>query len=508
MGKEKFKYENSVLWIKKYEIILVWVGLTFVLFLFLNATGTLFSGFHLQDDREYLLLDESIKKVGFFKTLTSYMMDDLSIRFRPMWPFLKLIDTYFFMDHFGILSIKNAVVVSTSATCFYAYAKKMDLNCFFSMVFPAIILLGNQQTSVFWRLGTQEPVGILLFSFCMLSTWYLANKSTLPRKILFVILLALLSLIKESFLACVPGFFVLLFSLYVRNQKISNATFKETIRLFLKSYIIEMVILISMLLIESYILIFKTGLNRIGYAGFKASDGIFYYLEGIYLEITRVFFPYFVLLVVFILFVQMSWGVKIKLADAFEVCFAVYILLSQLVIHAKCGMYERYFLPATVGVAYMVIILGYRYINDKQRKLVYAEYLLMFLLYVSVPLPAKAKEFTMQADNFQELISDIVEHTSSDAKIILCSGNDFKEFDESCMNYLAHYYGYYDFSYLEDYTSDYSEIYSADVLFGVAGSTQGTIVDKAGLSKEDWRIHETDNYEIAIKITLQEVKND
>ena len=312
------------------------------------------------------------------------MAKDLSIRFRPIWSLLRVFDTYLFMDHYGIFSIKNAIVMSSSATCFYLFAKKMNLNCFFSIMFPLVILLG-EQSAVFWRLGPQESGGMLLFSLCMLATWYLENNSTVIRRILFIILLILLSLQKESFLVCIPDFFVLLFSLYIRNRKDNDIKFSNHFVKFIKCYFFEILISFLIVIVELCVIIFFVGTNSIGYAGFSAKDGIFYYLEGIYLELTRTFLPYLVLLIGFILFIQVIYRKGlIKLADILEFVFCAYIVLSQLVVYAKSGMYERYLLPATVGVAYVAIIQGYRYIHEVCVRegrvyIAYAELVILFL---------------------------------------------------------------------------------------------------------------------------------
>lgn len=481
------------------EYLIVWLLFTTILVLFLDKMGTLFSGFHLQDDVNYIRIRGLAEEHGFINGIFQYMLGDLKLRFRPLWTFFRAIDGILFLDHLGIIALKNAIIISTGFTLNYIFAKKMGVNKFFSLVFACIIILGRQ-SAIIWRLGPQEATGALLFSLCLLLTYFLSQKPSLFLKILFGISTTLLSLQKESFLVCVPSFFLLLF-LFSFGEGLKKENFWYNVRCFFKIYFVNIIFTLSILIVEAFIILKYVGTNSIGYAGFNVNDSILIYLDGIYTSLRRTCFPYLVLLALFLLFFQIVCSKKdLHLSFFLELLFCTYIMVAQLITYAKIGVYERYLVPFVFPVAYIVIIMGYRYFKNNSRiYLGYKQALILFLLYISWHIPDDAKAFSLQSQNFQEIISDIVTNFSPNAKIILCSDKKYAEFDISCEAYLQYFYGFNNISYIEDYSNDYSKIAEADILWGVSGEAQTAIVNHAKLDKNNYRIHQTTNYEIAVK---------
>ncbi|MBR3606523.1 MAG: hypothetical protein IKL51_02975 [Lachnospiraceae bacterium] len=495
----KCPYLNFSISRQTLEYLIIWTSFTIFLVLFLDKMGTLFSGYHLQDDQDYIKIQRHISAYGIWGGILQFMKNDLSIRFRPLWSFFRSLDSILFIEHFGIIALKNAVIISTASSLNYVFARKMGVSRFFSLFFCALIILGRQ-SAVIWRLGPQEGVGTLFFSLSLLLTYNLANNRSLLNKVFFYFSLLLLSLQKECFLVCVPAFFLLLF-IFTFKDTLSKNNFIENVKLFFHYFLGNIICTIITLLIESFIILKYVGTNSIGYAGFSASDHISVYLEGIYTSLRRTCFPYLILIILFFLFFQLICSKKVlNLSFFLELIFCAYIMSTQLVTYAKIGIYERYLLPFVFGVGYLTIIMGYRYFKNQYRvKFCYTQALIVFILYISWHIPNDAKAFTLQSENFQEIVSDITSNYSTDSKIILCSSQEYGEFDISCKAYLEHFYGYSDITFIEEYSNDYSQIGEADILWGVAGEAQTAIVHKAKLDKSQYRIHQTTNFEIAVK---------
>lgn len=496
----KCPYFNIYISRQTLEYLIVWTLFTFSLVLFLDQMGTLFSGYHLQDDQDYIKIQRHVSEYGIWGGILQFMKNDLSIRFRPLWSFFRSLDSILFIEHFGIIAFKNAVIISTAFTLNYIFARKLGVSRLFSLFYCTLIILGRQ-SAVIWRLGPQEGVGTLLFSLSLIFTYNLANKRSLLNKVLFYLSLLILSLQKESFLVCVPAFFLLLF-IFTFNENLSKDNFIKNIKLFFQYYWGNILFTIITLFIESFIILAYVGTNSIGYAGFSTADPISIYLEGIYTSLRRTCFPYLILILLFFLFFQLICSKKdLDLSFFLELIFCSYIIATQLVTYAKIGIYGRYLLPFVFGVGYLTIIMGYRYFKAKSRlKLCYIQALIVFILYISWHIPNDAKAFALQSENFQEIVSDITSNYPTDAKIILCSGSDYKEFDISFKLYLEHFHGYSDITYIDEYSSDYSQIAEADILWGIAGTAQTAIVHKAKLDKNNYMIHQTTNYEIATKV--------
>lgn len=500
LEKKKVKSEVSKIryLLEKYEAIVFWMILSFLMVIFLDKMGTLFSGYHLVDDQNYININKGLMSHGLKEQLLRSVRGDFGLRFRPLWSFTRVLDTYFFMDSYGILSLKNAMVITTSASLFFYYARRKGVSRTYACLFGFFTFLGNQ-AAVLWRLGPQEPVGLLLFSLALIATDLLAKKKSILRSSFFVVILTLLTLQKETFLACMPGFYLLLFSSFLKEEE-RERSFVSSLWKFILRYKIEILCCVTVLIAEAYFISNFVGKNYIEYVGLGVSDSIFQKLEGI-LDILRgPFLPYLLFLFAFFLFFQQVWKKEdFQLSNLIEVLFPIYIILIQLIIHAKSGMWERYLIPAVIGVAYIAIILGHKYFHkDKRLTLVYLQLMLIFLLNRGWSLPAQAKDFALQSQNFEELIGDVLSNVSPDANILLCSEPGNVEIDYSFSLYLDYYYDYNNFSYLSDQEDEVKAIREADLLFGLPGTVQSKLILE-GVNKADYRVHQTTHYEIAVK---------
>ena len=495
------KWEKHKRFFDKYEAIIYWIFISFILVIFLDKMGTLFSGYHLVDDHNYISINKGISENGLMTQLLISMQKDFGIRFRPLWTFLRVLDTYFFMDRYGILSLKNALVISTAVSLLFYYSRKKGVSRICASLFGFFIIFGNQ-AAVLWRLGPQEPVGLLLFSLALVATDLLSNRKNIFRSSFFVCILILLTLQKESFLVCVPGFFLLLFSSFLEeNEKNGeNISFFKLVKKFIVKYKMEIIFCVTLLVIEAYFITTKVGLNSIGYAGFDTENGISYYIKGILNILQKRFLPYVFFIFAFSLFLQQIWEKKdFTKANLIEILFPLYIIGIQLVVYAKSGMSERYLIPAVIGVGYIAIILGYKYLHRNKRLFfAYLQLVLIFLLYRGWDIPAQARDFTLRGQNFEEIVSDVLNNVDRDATILLCSEKANQEIDYSFAAYLEYYYGYENYIFLNEEEDKVEAIQGADLLFGIAGSTESKL-RLEGIDKTLYRVHPTTHYEIAVK---------
>ena len=245
------------------EYIIISFIIIIGVFSFLYITGVFQSGFHLQDDHEFYSFGKGMENNGFWETLITGMKNDLTIRFRPLYRFLRFIGIYFLGTNWKIWYLVKMLQISCALSLLYIYAREKGVNVLLSIIFGLLILVG-EQSAIWWRLGPQESLGILLVAFSFITTLMLGRKNTIGRKILFVISLVFLSLQKESFLIIVPAFYLLLLAQELQEKKISdNQKYLSIFLEFIKKHKFEIISNLIVLLIEGYIIVRYVGTNAV-----------------------------------------------------------------------------------------------------------------------------------------------------------------------------------------------------------------------------------------------------
>lgn len=425
---------------KRETIIVLLFSIGFV-FGTLLLTGTIVSGYHLVDDHEI------IRRVWSYDHTDSTFYAKFFAgfpwagnRFRPLYTMVRSIRCFFLRDNFVLWSVIVGLEISFSIFYSYLVARLFQCRPFMSILFGLLIVVG-EQSAVWWRLGPQEPTGLLLL---MISIWMIQQYELSGKKV-WVIGASCFSVLsswsKEAFTLFLP-----VIPMLAVAYDIFYAEPGQTIWKSLRKNLILVVADTIALIWNLYQIVFKVGILSIGYAGIDKSMGKRRYLLSILkiLNANLAIYFYGLLLVAVVAILYLISNKTIG-----DVLRQVWLLLlicmgsigAQLVLHAKGGMGERYLIPSTVAIAMIAVIVINRAIADNGKLLIGYSVLLALLigyLWCAKVYP-KGVYFAEEGEAFRECC-DVLEQIASEDNIIVSDLD--KELNKSIESYLKGKLGY------------------------------------------------------------------
>jgi hypothetical protein len=318
----------------KYTLVLLWI----LLFL---ISGVLFSGYHFVDDHEVYAIIHQLKSKTFSEVVESTLANDLRFRFRPFYYSYRILLIRLFGENFLFYYLHNLIVCSISSILLFSYATKLRKDAFSAFIFT-IISIGGMGFAIYYRLGVNETMGILFVALGL-------NTSVNPKKtVQFFSFLCffIASISKESFVLLIP-----ILALWQINTLSSPPNLKQFVEVAKQKWIFLLAILI-IALVELYIIKFKIGTNKMGYAG--APTGLD---KALFINTAKSFFRLiiqnclFFVFPIYLIYKKNNWQQHI-IANS----LIVLMLAAQFLIYAKSGMYERYLLPSSlvIGLFYLI----------------------------------------------------------------------------------------------------------------------------------------------------------
>lgn len=448
---------------KKHEVWLISGFFLLAIFSFLYSSGTLFSGYHFIDDHCVISMKEALEKNSFLKTAYLFVKGDFNIRFRPFFYLYYVSLTKLFGLNFLAWSIFVGVLAVIIFVFFYQGARKLGYFWWEALFLIGLTFVGTQ-SAVWWKLGVNEPIGLL---FLGLSFFFLASclnsseKKYFLNNFGFLVALAGASLCKENFIFVIPAF------VFYKIFK-EKAFFKIGWREILKKNQASFWLLVLMLA-ELVIIKFFVGTNKIGYAGTTASWNEFV------MGVKNIFFLPHSLGLWMDFLKKIGWLYLIFLmADFWEkrdkkrlllffkefffyFSFSVLIVLSNVFVYAKSGMAERYLLPTTFGLAFLAVNF-WKSVENKGIKIVMGLAILSFLGTQFNFAKANAQIFAIEGKNANYLFDKIrkTTHRSDDILLVVDPVKRY-EVSDSIRIYL-NYYGFknfYVYPILADYQSEF-----------------------------------------------------
>lgn len=329
--------------IKRNEPLFVFLLFAAFWLLLTSISGSLVSGYHFMDDSLILKYDTIIREHGLWYAWKDYQLSDLHTRFRPTWIAEFIFGIYLKGTNMVLWSVVRVLVIALTQTFLFVFARRNGMNRFMSIVFTLAITLG-QQSSIAWMLGPAEVSGIFFLALSLLLLSYSIEKTSKAAlyNALFITSAMLMALSKEPFIFFLPALYI--WKLWMWSQKYQT-TFWKTIRENLGTGI---VLVIGMVLCAGSVVYIST---NFGYAGVDQQLDKMRYLKA------------FVFLLIFSItglislagFALIFYKVGFSWKNWFypSLLFAA-IVLPQIVIYAKSGIFERYFLPAVTGYAVLV----------------------------------------------------------------------------------------------------------------------------------------------------------
>lgn len=409
----------------KKEIIACIIFSLMYVFGVLVFTGTLFSGYHLVDDHEIIrrvYAYQNNELTLFDKVLAGFPW--ISLRFRPLYLLLRRIRCVVFLDNFFIWSVWVGVEIAFTIVFAYLVARMFKCSKYMSFLFGIIIVTG-EQSAIWWRLGPQEPTGILLL---MLSVFLLQKYEVLSKKrwlLAGTICAFVTSMAKESFTLVLPfvPFLMIAYDLYVND---TEAPMFDKCRNSLKKNALLLVVCISVFLGNISLILTQVGTDLAGYAGVDNTLGILGYIRrmgGMLLFRFSIYFWGLVAVAIGCLLYIKIKKINIKkivFNNAFLFLTSLGIIFAQLLLHAKSGMHERYFIPTTVAVALIAIVIVNDIVSENKKIILYYQVLLtvsMLVMLITSVIP-EAKEFASAGEDVYTCVKQLEAEGASDSRII------------------------------------------------------------------------------------------
>lgn len=475
----------------------LFAGILFMIFVsgLLIILGTINSGYHLIDDHEFYTYQGTINKVGLWNAVKINIKGDLAIRYRPLYIILRTLGVAIFGTNTVFWSICKAFEIIATMQILYVFARK-EINFFFSMIFAVLIMWGCQ-SEVWWRLGPQESFGMLLFAAGLLVTYNLKTKNIWYNKLLFIVFLALLSIQKESFWVSIPWFILLLFAYECKEN--DNDRFGVLIKKFIKKHYAECVAVAIVFAVDMYMILFVVGTDKVSYAGYSSDLSWKFYLLQMFQSLAGECFPYLLALMAVILISYIGYNKSlVNKSFAVQTGACMYLLLAELIIYAKSGMESRYLLPWTVGIVYVIFILGYHFWKENPRiQITIGGLAVLFMFILGKEVVSEGINFAEKGRDLHACVEFVIRNTDTADKIAAISRDG--EIDHAFGVLMKYQYQYMDFSTIEEYEENLTLLENVEILFGKTGQVYYRLGEEAGLSIDNYDFCQTNNYEVAIK---------
>ena len=345
------------LWLR-YEHILSLILFALSWSALLIYSGTLNSGYHLIDDWELPAINESLHESGLFAVTTDIVRMDLMIRFRPWYYTQRIFALWLTGFNITALSALQLATVAATSLVLYLFSRRIGFGVVNSLLFGFLTFVGPQ-AAIWWRLGTSESIGIFWFALGLLYMAKAVEKESRIRRAHTLIALTsfvIASLTKESFMVLLPVMSLAWLMLYCRNHQAKPL---ESLR----ACAMPVLSMAMVCLAEVAAVFFKSGTSSIGYAGFDTEStsirslyqtlkGLVSFSNGDWLVLLLIVFT-----CVFLASFQKGFQWRLIREPSSVALLIALFTASQVLVYAKSGIYERYLVPGTMAIAFLVIYL-------------------------------------------------------------------------------------------------------------------------------------------------------
>lgn len=413
---------------QKKEWLFVWIISAVLIGGTIFGTGGIFDGWHWVDDHESYRLLKLCKDqhIPLTETLMNSLKNDVNIRWRPLYWVFRVVMPYLFGDHPAIY--RMIFCVSGIATYVFLYMSVRNLKCSvaFSHLFTSLVLMGRQ-FEAWYRIGNQENLGMLFLAVCLylLTKQYKDNLFKRSTDIWIVVWAFCSALMKESFLLLIPAVVWLRLGLEaVHNLR----SLRDLLKIFIRN-ILFIIISAVFFLVNIYIIVVYVGVNKIDHAGLDTSYGIQEYIWALQ-RLCRDFLHSYVLLAYVILGItlislcfmfltkRLRFDANVKLLLVL-LMFGGYVVLTQMVLHAKGGMFDRYLLPATVGFAVIFIVCTDLLLKNEWYKIMMGLAIAVFLVgRFKVSIVNMSYDYAREAKAINRVYDIVLDGTETDSRIV------------------------------------------------------------------------------------------
>lgn len=325
-----------------------------VIFLFwffiLFTSGSLFSGYHFTDDHEIVDIYHNINflQVNLLEEIVKRINNDLFEfhRFRPFYYVHRVIQTKIFGINWLVWSVHTGFLGVLSTFFIFTFCRIIKFSLLQALLFTSITVLGSQ-SAIWWRLGPAETLGMFLLSVVLLliAISVKIDDRKFLFEFLFIIFTILMSLCKESFVVTIPAILFIKIWLY---SEINSTSIQQS----LKDNRLSIVVLALTCLVEIVLIKIFVG-TEFGYAGLEIN------FINLIKSIRGYGYGPTLLLITLSTIALLSIKNKRVYSPSYKNVYYLYILffiivLPQIVIYTKTGIYERYILPGILGYSFLI----------------------------------------------------------------------------------------------------------------------------------------------------------
>jgi hypothetical protein len=349
---QKAKQLSYSIWAK---FLLASLPLVFMWISFHNQTRLIDAGFHFADDKHHIEIYLYDQDHTILETLQRYMGEDIQIRLRPVYMFLRVAVTHFYGYDYKKhhILLRFCTILSTVFFC---------CGLILLRVHPVLATIGTfltmcgEQGFIFTSLGPGETEAFFFFSIGLLIL-----AAGIRYRIPWLAYLAYApfvgaSLCKEAFIILLPA--VILFHAWLESVETGQPLIDllKAKRLFIA--VAAVYVLACLFFIFKYI-----GTNSIGYAevsGFPSAEKVWLMTEAL------LYYSNFYTVIIFLL-LPLGIYLVIDFARAkskqelfsalvvFILVIAIYI--PQVYLYKTTGFFDRYCLPALFAAVLLLLVL-------------------------------------------------------------------------------------------------------------------------------------------------------
>jgi hypothetical protein len=378
---------------------IVIISLVLLVFLFLLISKTLNSGYHFVDDHEVIKIKNDLKSSSVSTVSRNWVKEDLNNngRFRPFYYIHRVVETKILGSDFLLWSLYNGILLCLALIFFYLAMRNLKFELGDSIVFLIITFVGPQ-SSVWWRLGPGESLGMTLLGF----SFYFMSKSLYKRNyqlynILFILFLILSSLTKESFLIIIPA--ITVFKIWNEKTYIWSSL-KESVHKNLVLIVPLVIFAIELIIIKYYVGTAYSGLDT------HILNNVISILSAS-LHFVKTYVNLFIVGLLLLILRRYLKNPSINI-NLLSLVFFLLIIAPNIVMYSKSGLVERYLLPSSMGLGFFVasIVKGIEKDQERLRKTVLTFIIISFVPYMFSSC-TEAIKFSSEGYSTRKLLSEV-----------------------------------------------------------------------------------------------------
>ncbi|MEG4007149.1 hypothetical protein QUA41_15690 [Microcoleus sp. Pol11C1] len=417
------KISDSISFFRKYSYLSVFLFILIFWFFILIASGSLFSGYHFTDDHEitHINYNLTVQKLGIFQVSSQWIHNDLLTgRFRPFYYVHRILATRLLGVNFGWWSFYTGMLGVLTTFFLFIFGQLIRFSISEALLFSFLTTLGAQ-SAIWWQLGPAETIGTFLLAaalvFAALSE--ISSKYTNLPETLFIFLVLIMSLSKESFILVIPA--IALIKVWLSHHLKTLAWHESLKKNSLSIFILGLFFTVEFLLVKFYI-----GLTpEIGYAGFEGFSISRTITATQHLSQAGYWWIILTSVIAIRLTIKPPYSQSLRQilnVLYFPILLLLLVSVPQALLYAKSGIVQRYILPGILGYAFLIISL-YNYLT-KTYKIAAKLILLLILIGLSFNLSVAwdaANTFAKEGKSTNALLRTIEVNTNVNDKILIVS---------------------------------------------------------------------------------------